>query len=538
MGKKFVINEKHHILFACFPIIYLLIVVCQIVLSALGFTQVNGVLQAMGFSLCLVLVMLDYRKGRIISYILFGLSFLNIISSILHNKEYTAVSGLVNIFIYIITVSILSWQIARREKLIITDSVTGLMNRRGLFKFLEVKLKSETPFDVSVISIDNFKILNDNHGREYGDRLLSYVAETSKNILGDRGNVFRLAGPEFVITIDDTLQSDSVVSEILEALSDKFFYENDGAKFANYLSIYAGISRYPDDSRDYDDLINYADMAMLHAANNRKKRFLHFTKDMEEQVKDDVDIEKLIEEGLNNDYFYMMYQPQYRIGDKSLRGFESLIRMKKPDGEMVSPGKFIPVAERSELIMKIDNYVLHRVLEEFKDIVIKANKSFLVSVNISAKNIANIGYADSVLEVIEEIGFPPECLEIEITEYCLAKSVDVAIDNIEKLRSMGVQVALDDFGTGYTSLNYLAKLPINLLKIDKSMIDDIVTDNKSKDFVNAIISLGHMMNCEVISEGVEDENQVALLREQQCDFVQGFIWSRPLMYDDAVKEVK
>lgn len=507
------------------------------IFDVIGLAQINGVFQALGYSLCLVLVMLDYKKGTIISYILFSFSVINILKSIVLFKAYNSISGLVNIFISVFTIGILTWQFAKRERLIITDSVTNLTNRRGLFKVLGNKTKNDRPFNIAVVSIDNFKILNDNHGREYGDKLLLYVAETSKKILKNRGQVFRLAGPEFVILVDDINETENVVNEILDALNDKFFYETDDTILANYLSIYAGIAKYPQDSRNYDSLINYADMAMLHAASDHKNRFLYFTKEMEEQAKNDVDIEKLVEEGLKNDYFYMMYQPQYKIGNKSLRGFESLIRMKKPDGEFVSPAKFIPIAERSDLILRIDDYVLNRVLTEFRDTVIKSGKSIIVSINISAKNIANSGYAESVIEKIGEIGFPPECLEIEITEYCLAKSIDIAIDNIVKLRDIGVQVALDDFGTGYTSLSYLAKLPINLLKIDKSMIDDIVSNSKSKDFVNAIISLGHMMNCEVISEGVEDDAQISLLREQKCDFVQGYIWSKPLMYAEAIKQV-
>lgn len=528
---------QHKVLFVCFPIIYLMLIVVQVYLDILRMNSFNGVVQAIGFTLCLVLVMLDYKKGRIIAYVLLMVSVANVLRAIIVSNNIAPVPGLVNLFISIATVGLLSYQFKNKQELIVTDMVTGLQNRRGLYQYLEGRTKSQQELDICVLYIDNFKLLNDNHGREYGDRLLSYVANIVSDKLGDKGKVFRLGGPEFVMAIDCTSETKQVVEKIVELLGDKFYYEKEGASFSNYLSVYAGISRYPNDSMDIESMINYADMAMLHAANSHSKRVFYFDKSMEKQVQDDIDIEKLIEEGLQNDYFYMMYQPQFEIVDKKLRGFESLIRMKKPDGTMVSPGQFIPVAEKSDLIMKIDDYVLHRVLMEFKDEVIKANNSFTISVNISAKNIANIGYAEKVIEVIKSTGFPAECLEIEITEYCLAKSVDIAVENIEKLRSIGVQVALDDFGTGYTSLHYLAKLPINLLKIDKSMIDDIVSNKKSEEFVNAIISLGHMMNCEVISEGVEEESQIELLRKQNCDFVQGFIWSKPLSLEDAIKEI-
>lgn len=528
----------HKVLFVCFPIIYLALIILVNIMDSLRLSSYNGVIMALGFTLCLILVMLDYKRGTNISFFLLGISAINTSITMLARHLISPLPGLVNTLIYIIIIFILCREFSKKEELIVTDVVTGLQNRRGVYKFLDSKTKSQQAMDVCVFYIDNFKLLNDNHGREYGDKLLSYVADVAKNKLGDRGDIFRLGGPEFVVTLMDTKNTDAIISDIVSSLGEKFDYEKDGASFANYLSVYAGISRYPQDTDNVEDLINYADMAMLQAVNNHKGRICYFDKSMEEEAQDDIEIEKVIEEGLKNDYFFMMYQPQYKIGDKSLRGFESLIRMKKPDGTLVSPGKFIPVAEKSDLIMKIDDYVITKALNEFKDAAFNARNPFVLSINISAKNIANIGFAESVIDKVKKIGFPADSLEIEITEYCLAKSIDIAIDNIEKLRNVGIQVALDDFGTGYTSLSYLSKLPINLLKIDKSLLDDIETNVKSKDFVNAVVSLGHMMNCEVISEGVEHEGQIEILKEQNCDFVQGFIWSKPLSFNDAIKEIK
>ena len=255
---------------------------------------------------------------------------------------------------------------------------------------------------------------------------------------------------------------------------------------------------------------------------------------MQKEQDNQLEAEKLILESIKNDYFYLVYQPQYEISNKKLRGFETLIRCKKPDGTIVSPGFYIPVAERSNLILEIDDYVLKRAMTEFKPILDQLTKKVTISVNVSAKNISKENFAEKIEKLISETEFPSECLEIEITEYSLAESMENTIRNIKQLRAMGVQIALDDFGTGYTSIAQLMNLPINLLKIDKSLIDDIEENQRNRDLVDSVIYMGHIMNCEVISEGVETENQLKLLNEHNCDFVQGYVWGKPMAYDDAI----
>ena len=207
--------------------------------------------------------------------------------------------------------------------------------------------------------------------------------------------------------------------------------------------------------------------------------------------------------------------------------------MKLPDGTVVSPGEFIPVAEKGEQIIRIDDYVLHRAMTEFKSIVINNNPDLILSVNVSAKNIGTLDFPDRIRGILDKTGFPAHNLEIEITEYCMVQSIKITVENIRRLRAMNIQVALDDFGTGYTSLNYLSQMPVNLLKIDKSLIDDIERSQKKCEFVNAIISMGHLMGCEVISEGVENTMQLSKLDDNNCDYVQGFVWGKPLPYEAA-----
>lgn len=189
-------------------------------------------------------------------------------------------------------------------------------------------------------------------------------------------------------------------------------------------------------------------------------------------------------------------------------------------------------AEDYESLIKYADIAMSTAMAEFRDIVIK-NPDLMISVNVSAKDFANIWFVKKIQKFLSDAQFPAKNLEIEITEYCMVTSMDMTIENINKLREMGIQIALDDFGTGYTSLNYVSRLPIDLLKIDKSLIDDIENDKKRRDFVHAVINMGQLMDCEVISEGVENDSQISCLKDYGCDFIQGFVWGKPLMYEDA-----
>ena len=183
--------------------------------------------------------------------------------------------------------------------------------------------------------------------------------------------------------------------------------------------------------------------------------------------------------------------------------------------------------------MKIDDFVLQTAMTEFKPVLENDENDIIISINISAKTMSSRDFISRLTKILEETQFPPEKLELEITEYSFSESMETTISNIKQLRDLGVKIALDDFGTGYTSIKTLMTLPINLLKIDKSLIDDIETSQSMRDVVDSVIYMGHVMNCEVISEGVEKEAQLDILREHKCDFIQGFVWGKPIDFEDA-----
>ena len=519
--------------------VFILLQICVIALDRLGIKEYNGVAMAFQFVICLMLVWVDYKAGMIISCILMGYSMVNMSVVILVTGQLGPLPGLCNAAIYVLSLFLLVRQFRIREKQAITDDLTGLLNRRGLYREINVRIAKEKPFYVVYLDLWNFKVINDNYGHVYGDNLLRLVTERTRSIVGEKTVVARVVGDEFVLLLDGDCDAAEITERLLDKLEEKSpVVTNNYVRVDCYLKAYAGISKYPVDSTEAETLIKCADIAMYHAAKQRPskqktKKICFFDQDMEQYLMREMELEKLIKEGLEKNYFYLVYQPQFRIENKKLRGFEALLRMKGPKGENVSPAEFIPVAEKGELILQIDDYVLRRAMREFKDIVMQAGNELTISVNVSAKNISSKGFANKVKAILEETGFPSGNLEIEITEYCMVESVEETIENIIQLRKLGAQVALDDFGTGYTSLSYLAKMPINLLKVDKSLVDDIVDNEKSCEFVTAVVAMGHMMGCEVISEGVERQEQLDILNEQECDFVQGYVWGKPLAYEEA-----
>ena len=249
-----------------------------------------------------------------------------------------------------------------------------------------------------------------------------------------------------------------------------------------------------------------------------------------------LDLERKIREALENGTFYFNLQPQFDMHHR-LRGFEALARMKDTDGTAISPGEFIPVAEKVGLVDKVDGIVLRKSTAFFGELLNRTGADITLSVNISVRHLMKNDFLDEIREALTSSGVPANNLEIEITESIMIDSVDKALKCIDELKAMGIKIAIDDFGTGYSSLSYLNRFPADLLKVDKSFIDEMNTSESSRQYVSAIISMGHIMGFDVISEGVEEEEQIDTLREIGCDFIQGFVWGRPLMPDAAEKLV-
>ncbi len=496
-------------------------------------TILQGVIQSFLSAFCVIATCLEYKKGVIYTIIAEGTSMCGMLSAILLHSEYGVIPGIISTIVIIVTVIIISRQLKTILTKSQTDYVTKLPNRTGFAVELEKLIDSKKLGYVAYLEIRNFRSINDTLGREYGNIALRIVAERIKKVVADRGVVSRLGGVEYAVAFTRFVDAKTLCEMIADRIAEKIPLEKDGVVVNSYLNCVIGISVYQKDAHGILELMHNADIAMGYAGHSINTNVVFYNQEIEDAKNRHDEIQRNIVEGLENDYFYLVYQPQYTLNSKKLRGFESLLRMKLPDGTMISPGEFIPIAESTELITQIDNYVFTRALREFAPIVKESKEKLIVSVNVSAKSMASSHFAERVKRMLDEYEYPADQFEIEITEYSFSESPEQTLRNVGELRKMGVMIALDDFGTGYSSMEQLLKLPISLLKIDKSLIDDIENNQRNRDFINTIIYMGHLIDCEVISEGVENEAQLKLLTELNCDFVQGFVYSKPLPYPDA-----
>jgi len=493
-----------------------------------------GIIQSCIFLLSIFAVLIDYNIGLKNSMFIFAVQVVIGTMNAIRMHSTGTLPGVFNAAVSIFALILIARQLEKSERESNTDIITGLFNRRAFEQILSWKLSKRQSGHVVYFILNNFRVINENLGHRYGDLVLKEVADRIKNSLGDRGIVCKNDGAEYLILLSDKGNPIETIEKVMSAVGEKLVVTKDGINVNYFMTCAAGITSFPKDSGDAATLLKHADVAMVDARHRGAGKISFYDSKLANGLAHQQEIERKIKDALEHEYFYLVYQPQYKLNGKELRGFETLIRMNAPDGENISPGEFIGIAEKTELIHKIDKYVLKRAMWEFGSIINNSKKDIILSINVSAKGMGTVGFADTVKKIIAETDFPADHLEIELTEYSFSESAEYTVENIKLLKEAGVKIALDDFGTGYTSLIQLLKLPIDLLKIDKSLIDDIVTSEQNQDFIDSVIYMGHIMDCEVISEGVETDEQLAVLKEHKCDFVQGYVWGKPLNYDVAV----
>lgn len=487
--------------------------------------SISGIIASLQMMISVTLSGINLRFARISAHLLPLFSAISTTLYIMRSSNPTAIPGVTMQIVCFIAVIIIHGLIKRREEDALTDYLTGAHNRRSITNNLERMVKSGKPFSIMYVDIDEFKFINDNYGHKIGDRVIKIVASRISELTDSKTIFGRIGGDEYILLVPgDISVSEKLSGEILDAVKKEIYIGDTNT--CHYLTASIGISRFPKDSKISSELIRYADIAMYSVKTAGKNGIKFFEKELETEMMRISNIESLAQKYISEESFTFAYQPQYCAKTKKLRGFETLLRIREEDRNIVSTQELISVAEKSDIIFRIDEYVLRKALEEFKPNIQKYS-DIILSVNVSAKHISKKGFPLAVEHILSETGFPAEQLEIEITEYCLAGSVDTTIQNMNNLRKLGIKIALDDFGTGYASLSYLSRLPVNLLKIDKSFIDRL-SDSSSVDFISAIISMGHILGCEVISEGIESQAQLDIVTEKNCDFIQGFLWGAPL----------
>ena len=515
--------------------------------SAVSFSTFTGVVSAIA-NICIIFIVLYYRKlGLWTALISQFISIPMLLGAVFRLHSLSSLPGLFTSGVTILTILLLHANNNRLEKAqdyirvqATTDMLTKLPNRFATSVLLRDMQQKGERFAVVSIDLNNFKSINDTLGFDAGNKVLIQIAERWKKIADERvagtlDFIARLSGDEFALVIRDYHAEQDILNTIKHyeaALGGRLTVDDCDL----YIDASFGYAFFPEDSDNVETLFSYAGTAMREVKRvNSSNRILRFTPELihAEHI---IEIERKLRTALENDTIYFNLQPQYDI-DHKLRGFESLARMKDEDGNIISPGEFIPVAEKVGLVDKVDGAVFRKSAAFIGQNIQQTGSDVMLSVNVSVRHLMKNDFLDELREVLEKTGIPAHQLEIEITESIMIDSADKALQCIDEIKNMGVQIAIDDFGTGYSSLGYLNKFPANLLKIDKSFIDKMNTSDSSKQYVAAIISIGHIMGFEVISEGVEEEAQLDTLRDIGCDYIQGFIWGRPLPQEEAEKIV-
>ena len=500
-------------------------------------------------NICIIVLVISYGTlGFVTSLVMLLLQFPVILTSILKHNIVGNIPGILSdTFSIIVSIAIFVNK-KRNEKLrvrmaeqAITDRLTGLPNRFACSELFRELIGSQTKFVVVSIDINNFKNINDTMGFDIGNKVLTGIAMLWKNIAesgasGTNDFVARLSGDEFAIIIRDYKSEKDIETAIKKyesSLSNKLYVDG----YDLYITASFGYAEYPTDADNIDNLFTFADAAMTELKRaNSSEHILRYSPDIL-KLERTLEIEHKIRTALEKDNVFFNLQPQYDMEHK-LRGFEALARMKDENGDFISPGEFIPVAEKVGLVDKLDGAVFRKSSEFFGELLRKYDLDIILSVNVSVRHLMKKDFIEEIKSILQNSNIPPKNLEIEITESIMIDSVDKALQVINAIEEMGVQIAIDDFGTGYSSLSYLNRFPANLLKIDKSFIDKVNDNDSSKQYVASIIAIGHIMGFNVISEGVEEDEQISVLKEIGCDYIQGYIWGRPLPEEQAEKLVR
>jgi diguanylate cyclase (GGDEF)-like protein len=418
------------------------------------------------------------------------------------------------------------------------DTLTGLPNRkmmRDQMDLLTDPLQQEkSSFIFVYLDLDNFKKINDFMGHSIGDYVLKQVTKRWSMKRHEDDLLGRIGGDEFALLIQRSIGSEELIlylDSLRTALKEPILT---GRK-EFYITASFGVTKYPQDGKSTDELFKNADIALYKVKNNGKNDYRFFSKEMQEEVLNRIRLENELQSAISNNELYMVFQPQYECASRTLRAYEALVRWNNPEIGMVSPSVFIPIAEEMGTIIEIGKWILEYTLTKFMELKSKNNINAVVAINISVVQMTDPSFLYIIKEVLKYTGFDCRYLELEITESIFITYPDTVIEVIRQLKKMGIRIALDDFGTGYASLNYLQILPINILKIDKTFIDKIKAENAPNQIVGTIISLSHELGIEVVAEGVEREEQLKYLINHNCDYVQGFLHSKPLTQEQIIR---
>jgi diguanylate cyclase (GGDEF)-like protein len=419
------------------------------------------------------------------------------------------------------------------------DPLTKLANRNQLYQYIEEEIprlqKDNDTLAIMFLDLDRFKIINDTFGHGFGDLLLKEASKRLNQCMNEQNKLFRYGGDEYIVITKYKEIED--VEEIAQCIIDKLEKPFTINARQTYVTTSIGISLYPKDGETVEELIQTADSAMYRAKENGKNNYQFYKSSFNSNNQRKIDLENGMRKALEQNDFILFYQPQVELLSGNIIGLEALIRWEHPEYGFISPGEFIPIAEETGLIIPIGKWVLKEACKQNKIWQKKGINCMQIAVNVSPLQFKDKNFIKTVKEIMNETEMNASCLELEITE-STTRDVEEAMKVMEELKELGVNLAIDDFGTGYSSLNYLRYFPIKKLKIDKSFVDEIGKNFKGEAVIKTIIKLGNDLGFNVMAEGIEKDEQVLFLQQNNCQCGQGYFFYKPLSVDEVEKVLK
>lgn len=440
-------------------------------------------------------------------------------------------------WLFIVTdITRLKYLLQKNEKLTLYDGITNIPNRQFFWQKLEQQIAASKPLFVLYLDIKHFKRINEVHGHAAGDHVLIQLTDRLKPLLGSADLLARVGGDEFAVichNTEDNSKCRSLAERLVEAVERPFYTETEQKC---HVGLSVGVAHFPSDASNAEDLMKFADLAVYSAKKHSKSNIQFYSLKLKEASRKRLALENALREAIDNKQFELYLQPMLDLQSGKIVKAEALLRWCLPNGDIISPDDFIPAAEQSGLIVPIGKWVISRACEMLA-VLHNRQQSIKLSINLSPRQITDRQLFSFIHDALTNNKVDPQKLELELTEGVLVDDYQRVQFLLNEVRNLGISVSIDDFGTGYSSLSYLKKLPIDYLKIDRSFVKDLATDENDKAIVLAVIAMAHSLKLGVIAEGVETQQQNDFLKMNHCDSAQGFLFSKPVKFEQFCEQL-